>query len=108
MFSQRAKKLRTSSSSLSDSNYELDWYLEANHEFLEDKFSIQVWWKGHEHDYPILAITAKQILGTPVSTVTVEQEFSAGGNILEPRPQSLEMQTCVDDWTKEKYIQQEL
>ena len=45
--------------------------------------------------------------------VQVEQEFSAGGNILDPRrstmsPQSLEMQACVDDWTKAKYRQQEL
>ncbi|KAI9198906.1 hypothetical protein LWI28_024178 [Acer negundo] len=75
--------------------------------------SLQVWWKTHQQDYPILAIIAKQILGTPVSTVAVEQEFSAGGNILEPRrsvmsPQSLEMQACVDDWTKAKYRQQEL
>ncbi|KAI9174534.1 hypothetical protein LWI28_018699 [Acer negundo] len=110
LFSQRAKKLRTSSSS---SVSELDRYLEDTHEFLEEKFSLQVWWKTHQQDYPILAIIAKQILGTPVSTVAVEQEFSAGGNILEPRrsvmsPQSLEMQACVDDWTKAKYRQQEL
>ncbi|KAI9165232.1 hypothetical protein LWI28_010051 [Acer negundo] len=110
LFSQRAKKLRTSSSS---SVSELDRYLEDTHEFLEEKFSFQVWWKIHQHDYPILAIIVKQILGTPVSTVAVEQEFSAGGNILEPRrsvmsPQSLEMQACVDDWTKAKYRQQEL
>ena len=49
----------------------------------------------------------------PVSTVAVEQEFSASGNILDPRlssmsPQSLEIQVCVDDWTKAKYRQQEL
>ncbi|KAI9201592.1 hypothetical protein LWI28_025746 [Acer negundo] len=86
---------------------------EDTYEFLEEKFSLQVWWKTHQQDYPILAIIAKQILGTPVSTVAVEQEFSAGGNILEPRrsvmsPQSLEMQACVDDWTKAKYRQQEL
>ncbi|KAI9180161.1 hypothetical protein LWI28_001881 [Acer negundo] len=110
LFSQRAKKLRTSSSS---SVSELDRYLEDTHEFLEEKFSLQVWWKTHQQDYPILAIIAKQILGTLVSTVAVEQEFSAGGNILEPRrsvmsPQSLEMQACVDDWTKAKYRQQEL
>ena len=96
LFFQRAKKLRTSSLSSSNSNSELDRYLEANHEFLEDKFSIPIWWKGHEHEYPILVIIAKQILGTPVSTIAVEQEFSAGGNILEPRrsvmcPQSLEV-----------------
>ncbi|KAK3212722.1 hypothetical protein Dsin_017428 [Dipteronia sinensis] len=89
--SQRAKKLRTSSSSSSGSIYELDRYLETSHEFLEDsEFSIQVWWKDHEQIFPILAIIAKQILGTPVSTVAVEQEFSAGGNILEPRRFCLE------------------
>ncbi|KAK2635878.1 hypothetical protein Ddye_030670 [Dipteronia dyeriana] len=71
------------------------------------------WWKDYEQEYPILAIIAKQILGTPVSTVAVEQEFSAGGNILDPRrsvlcPQSLEAQACVDDWTKAKFRQQEL
>ncbi|KAK2641475.1 hypothetical protein Ddye_023238 [Dipteronia dyeriana] len=107
LFSQRAKKLRASSSS-SNTHSELDGFLEANHVFLEDKFSIQGWWKDYEQEYPILAIIAKQILGTLVSTVAVEQEFSAGGNILDPRrsvlcPQSLEAQTCVDDWIKAKF-----
>ncbi|KAK2658626.1 hypothetical protein Ddye_005159, partial [Dipteronia dyeriana] len=56
----------------------------------------------HEKIYPILDIVAKQILGTPISTVSMEQEFSAGGNILDPTrpvqcPQSLEAQACVDD-----------
>ncbi|KAK3229790.1 hypothetical protein Dsin_001671 [Dipteronia sinensis] len=114
LFSDRAKKLPTSYSFSSSSISELDRYLQTNHEFLEDsEFSIQVWWKNHEKVFPILAIIAKQILGTPVSTVAVEQEFSAGGNILEPRrsvlcPQSLEAQACVDDWTKAKFRQQEL
>ncbi|KAK2638074.1 hypothetical protein Ddye_025869, partial [Dipteronia dyeriana] len=112
LFSQRAKKLRASSSS-SNTHSELDRFLEANHVFLEDKFSIQGWWKDYEQEYPILAIIAKQILVTPVSTVAVEREFSAGGNILDPRrsvlcPQSLEAQACVDDWTKAKFRQQEL
>ncbi|KAK2652533.1 hypothetical protein Ddye_012389 [Dipteronia dyeriana] len=80
----RAKKLRASSSS-SNTHSELDRILEANHVFLEDKFSILSWWKDYEQEYPILAIIAKQILGTPVSTVAVEQEFSAGRNILDPR-----------------------
>ncbi|KAK0592334.1 hypothetical protein LWI29_017411 [Acer saccharum] len=111
LFSQRSKKLKTSSSSSSIS--ELDRYLEDEHKFPDDKFSLQDWWKSHQQDYPILAIIAKQILGTLVSTVAVEQEVSAGGNILDPRrsamcPQSLEMQVCVDDWTKAKYRQQEL
>ncbi|KAK2651773.1 hypothetical protein Ddye_011629 [Dipteronia dyeriana] len=85
LFFQRAKKLRSSSSSSSNSHSELDQFLEANHVFLEDKFSIQGWWKDYEQEYPILAIIAKQILGTTVSTVAVEQEFSACGNILESR-----------------------
>ncbi|KAK2646283.1 hypothetical protein Ddye_021478 [Dipteronia dyeriana] len=76
LFSQRAKKLRASSSS-SNTHSKLDRFLEANHVFLEDKFSIQGWWKDYEKEYPILAIIAKQILETPVSTVAVEQEFSA-------------------------------
>ncbi|KAK3205669.1 hypothetical protein Dsin_019715 [Dipteronia sinensis] len=112
LFFQRAKKLRTSSSSSYVSIYELDRYLETSHKFFEDsEFSIQVWWKDHEQIFQILAINAKQILGTPVSTVAMEQDFSAGGNILEPRrsvmcPQPLEAYACVDDWTKAKYRQQ--
>ncbi|KAK3229681.1 hypothetical protein Dsin_001562 [Dipteronia sinensis] len=90
------------------------YFGETSHEFFEDsEFSIQVWWKDHEQIFPILAIIAKQILGKLISTVTVEQEFSASGNILEPRrsvkcPQTLEAQACVDDWTKAKCRLQEI
>ncbi|KAK2642162.1 hypothetical protein Ddye_023925 [Dipteronia dyeriana] len=60
-----------------------------------------------------LKFPAKQILATPVSTVAVEQEFSAGGNILVARrsvlsPESIQVQVCVDDWTKAEYRQQEM
>ncbi|KAK3225469.1 hypothetical protein Dsin_005331 [Dipteronia sinensis] len=63
--------------------------------------------------FPILAMIAKQILSTPVSTVAVEQQFSAGGNILDPRrslmsPKSLQIQACVEDWTKAQNRQQEI
>ena len=45
--------------------------------------------------------------------VAVEQKFSAGGNILDEQrscltPKSLQIQVCVDDWTKVQYRQQEL
>ena len=55
---------------------------------------------------------AKQILATPVSTIAVEQQFSAGGNILDPTrfsmsPDSIEAQSCLDDWTKAVFRQQE-
>ncbi|KAK0577180.1 hypothetical protein LWI29_029121 [Acer saccharum] len=63
--------------------------------------------------YPILAMIDKNIFSTPVSTVAVEQEFSAGGNILDEKrlcltPKALQIQVCVDDWTKAEYRQQEL
>ena len=56
---------------------------------------------------------AKNIFSTPVSTVAVEQEFSAGGNIMDEQRscftlKSLQIQVCVDDWTKAQYRQQEL
>ena len=67
LFFQRSKKLRAESSSSAVS--ELDRYLEDKHTFSDEKFEILDWWKSQQHEYPILAIIAKQILGTPVSTV---------------------------------------
>ena len=60
-----------------------------------------------------MAMIAKNIFSTSVSTVAVEQEFSAGGNILDEKrscltPKALQIQVCVDDWTKAKYRQQEI
>ena len=60
-----------------------------------------------------MAMIAKNIFSTSVSTVAVEQEFSTGGNILDERrscltPKALQIQVCVDDWTKAEYRQQEL
>ena len=56
---------------------------------------------------------AKQILSTPVSMVAVEQQFSADGNILDPRRsllslKSIQIQACVDDWMKVQNRQQEI
>ena len=47
-----------------------------------------------------------------MSTVVVEQQFSAGDNILDPirssmSPDSIEAQPCLDDWTKAEFRQQE-
>ena len=55
---------------------------------------------------------AKQILTTPVSTVVVEQQYNADGNILDltrssMNPNSIEAQSCLDDWTKAVFRQQE-
>ena len=59
-----------------------------------------------------MAKIAKQILACPVSTVAVEQAFSAGGNILDETrsnmtPESLEVQAFVDYWTKAAIRDQE-
>ncbi|KAK2648739.1 hypothetical protein Ddye_016228 [Dipteronia dyeriana] len=73
-----------------------------------DQFDILHWWREHQNHFPILSIIDKQILTTSVSTVAVEQEFSAGGNIVDARrsllsPESIQVQVCVDDWTKAEY-----
>ncbi|KAK3189036.1 hypothetical protein Dsin_028597 [Dipteronia sinensis] len=117
LLSKKTKKLRGSSSSSSTTYSELESYLSTSFGFIEDtedkKFDILHWWKEHERYFPILAMIAKQILSTPVSTVAVEQQFSAGGNILDPRrslmsPKSLQIQACVEDLTKAQNRQQEI
>ena len=60
-----------------------------------------------------MAMIAKNIFSTLVSTMTVEQEFSAEGNILDEKrscltPKALQIQVCVDDWTKAENRQQEI
>ncbi|KAK2655847.1 hypothetical protein Ddye_008899 [Dipteronia dyeriana] len=105
------------SSSSSVSYHEIEIYHSTNFEFIGDddvdQFDILHWWREQQKNFSILSIIAKQILATPVSTVVVEQEFSAGGNILETRrsllsPESIQVQVCVDDWTKAEYRQQEM
>ncbi|KAK3204376.1 hypothetical protein Dsin_018422 [Dipteronia sinensis] len=77
------------------------------------KSDILHWENEHERYFPILAMIAKRILSTSVSTVAVEQEFSACGNILDTRrsflsPQSIQMQASIDDWNKTHNIQKEI
>ena len=48
-----------------------------------------------------------------MSIVVVEQQFSAGGNILDSSRSSInlnliEVQTCLDNWTKIEFRQQGL
>ncbi|KAK2658344.1 hypothetical protein Ddye_004877, partial [Dipteronia dyeriana] len=78
-----------------------------------NQFDILHWWREHQKRFPILSIIAKHILAIPVSIVAVEQEFSVGGNILDARRsllslESIQVQVCVDDWTKDEYRQQEM
>ncbi|KAI9157137.1 hypothetical protein LWI28_017472 [Acer negundo] len=77
------------------------------------KFDILYYWKEYERYYPIMALIAKNIFSTPVSTVAVEPEFSARENILDEKcscltPKALQIHVCVDEWTNVQYRQQEL
>ena len=89
---------------------EFDIYLTTSFE-IDDvtgtggNFKILDWWKQHARQFPILALIAKDLFASPVSTVAVEQAFSAGGSILDETrssmsPESLEAQACLDDWCK--------
>ncbi|KAK1548937.1 hypothetical protein Q3G72_012356 [Acer saccharum] len=111
MLLKKTKKPRCSSSS-SGSYSELESYLASSCEFTE-AFDILKYWNEATEYYPIMAMIAKNIFSTPVSAVAVEQEFSSGGNILDERrsclaPKALQIQVCVDDWTKAENIQQEI
>ncbi|KAK2653798.1 hypothetical protein Ddye_013654 [Dipteronia dyeriana] len=70
-----------------------------------EQFDILCRDRDHEKHFLILALIAKKILATLVSTMVVEQEFGAGGNILDTRrsllsPESIKVQVCIEDWTK--------
>ena len=95
---------------------EFDTYLMTSFELGEHaatSFPILQWWKDHTEQFPILASIAKEVLASPVSTVAVEQAFSAGGDILDDSrysmtPESLEAQACLDDWTRAERRAQEV
>ena len=106
---KKTKKPRCSSSSSFGKYSELESYLNASFEFIEDmpgkKFDILQYWKEYVKYYPIMAMIAKNIFSTPVSTVAVEKEFSVRGNILDEKhscltPKALQIQVCVDDRMK--------
>jgi len=84
---------------------ELEIYLEegVNLYDVRLKFSALDWWKANTSKYPILSKVAKDILSTPISTVTLESTFSAGGGVIDPYRASLSTKTvqmllCGADW----------
>ena len=89
---------------------EFDIYLTTSFE-IDDvtgtggNFKILDWWKKHVRQFPILVLIAKDLFASPVSTVAVEQAFSAGGSILDETrssmsPESLEAQACLNNLSK--------
>ncbi|XP_031255614.1 zinc finger BED domain-containing protein RICESLEEPER 1-like isoform X2 [Pistacia vera] len=66
-------------------------------------FNILNWWKVHTPRYPILSMMARDVLGTPMSTVVPESAFIKGGRVLDDCRSSLNPDTrqaliCARDW----------
>ncbi|KAL4302404.1 hypothetical protein GQ457_10G016050 [Hibiscus cannabinus] len=68
-------------------------------------FNILNWWRVHTPRYPILSMMARDVLGTPMSTVSQESAFNAGGRMLDSSRSSLAPDTrqaliCAQDWLR--------
>ncbi|KAK7244100.1 hypothetical protein RIF29_38918 [Crotalaria pallida] len=82
---------------------DLDKYLEEPIFPRSSDFNILNWWRVHMPRYPILSMMARDVLGTPMSTVAPELAFSTGGRVLDPTRASLNPDTrqaliCSQDW----------
>ncbi|RAL53480.1 hypothetical protein DM860_007152 [Cuscuta australis] len=102
---KRAHSSTSSSDTTVSSHNELAMYQGVPCDYDEDEvdFDVLGWWKRNEHMFPCLGMLARQVLSVPVSTVAVEREFSAGGNILTDyrsclSAESLETLVCNKDW----------
>ncbi|VFQ90203.1 unnamed protein product [Cuscuta campestris] len=81
---KRAQPSTSSSGTTVSSHNELAMYQGVPCDYDDDdvEFDVLGWWKRNEHMFPCLGMLARQVLSVPVSTVAVEREFSARGNIL--------------------------
>ena len=116
--SKRARTSGSGGSSMSSSGSELDKYLTTFHEFSQDdlddeEYNVLQWWSKPDRQgtYRILSKIARQILAVPASTVAIEQTFSQGGQILDPKrsnlmPETLEALVCVNDWKRAEMLAQ--
>ncbi|VFQ69880.1 unnamed protein product [Cuscuta campestris] len=103
---KRAQPSTSSGGTTVSSHNELAMYQGVPCDYEDDddvEFDVLGWWKRNEHMFPCLGMLARQVLSVPVSTVAVEQEFSAGGNILTDSrsclsAESLETLVCNRDW----------
>nr|TKR74051.1 hypothetical protein D5086_0000299320 [Populus alba] len=82
---------------------DLDKYLEEPVFPRNCDFNILNWWKVHTPRYPILSMMARDILGTPMSTIAPELAFGVGGRVLDSYRSSLNPDTrqaliCTRDW----------
>lgn len=84
---------------------DLDKYLEEPIFPRNSEFNILNWWKVHMPRYPILSMMARDVLGTPMSTLAPELAFSTGGRVLDSsrsllNPDTREALVCAQDWIR--------
>ncbi|MED6118191.1 hypothetical protein PIB30_117363 [Stylosanthes scabra] len=82
---------------------DLDKYLEEPIFPRNSDFNILNWWRVHMPRYPILSMMARDILGTPMSTMAPELAFAIGGRVLDParvalNPDTRQALICTHDW----------
>ncbi|VFQ96061.1 unnamed protein product [Cuscuta campestris] len=101
---KRAQPSTSSSDTTVSSHNELamNQWVPCDYDDDDVEFDVLGWWKRNEHMFPCLGMLARQVLSVPVSTVAVEREFSAGGNILTDyrsclKAESLETLVCTQD-----------
>jgi hypothetical protein len=69
------------------------------------KFNALEWWKSNQFKYLILSKMAQDILIIPITTVSSESTFSAGGRVIDPYRASLTAKTveillCGANWIR--------
>ncbi|KAG5544860.1 hypothetical protein RHGRI_017351 [Rhododendron griersonianum] len=84
---------------------DLDKYLEEPLFPRNMDFNILNWWKVHTPRYPILSMMARNILGIPMSKVSIESAFSTGDQMLDQcrsslRPDTVQALMCAQDWMR--------
>ncbi|CAA0820104.1 Zinc finger BED domain-containing protein DAYSLEEPER [Striga hermonthica] len=82
---------------------DLDKYLEEPLFPRSVEFNILNWWKVHEPRYPVLSMVARNILGIPISKVTLEFLFDTGDRALDycwssMKSDTLQALMCCKDW----------
>ncbi|XP_042944560.1 zinc finger BED domain-containing protein RICESLEEPER 2-like [Carya illinoinensis] len=94
------------------SKSELDNYLKESIYICEEgsdaSFDALEWWKTNSLKFRTLSKLARDILATPITTVSSESTFSAGGRVIDPHRASLKIETvqmllCGSDWVRALY-----
>jgi hypothetical protein len=102
--------LKSAETVLQSMKSELEMYLEEG-VYIPNKnieFNVLDWWKANTLKYNVLSKVAKDILSTPITIVTSESTFSAGGRVIDPHRASLSTETvqkllCGADWVRSLY-----